>query len=375
QVLANLRPYAEAITAWLASNCQERSFLLQGQVLRDAQVWAADKSLSTQDYQFLAASEKELLRQSEALLAWQKQQNQQLEEAQIELIKKNQQLEQALRELKRTQSQLFQSEKMSSLGQLVAGVAHEINNPVSFIYGNLSHATEYVEDLFNLLKLYAKHYPQPVPEIQEETEAIALEFLIEDLPKLLASMKVGAERIREIVQSLRSFSRSDQPEMKRVDIHEGIDSTLNILRHRLKAIAGRPAILVVKDYGNLPKVECYAGQLNQVFMNILVNAIDAVETYQQDRGGIITIRTEVLEGNSHVRIRIEDNGSGMTKDVQARIFDSFFTTKPIGKGTGLGLSISYQIVVEKHGGQLKCISSAPGEGTEFLIEIPIRQQN
>jgi signal transduction histidine kinase len=342
--------------------------------LWDAQVWAADKSLSTQDYQFLAASEKEVLRQSEALLTWQKQQNQQLEETQMELIKKNQQLEQALQELQRTQAQLIQIEKMSSLGQLIAGVAHEINNPANFIYGNISYTTEYVEDLLKLLRLYAKHYPQPVPEIQEEAEAIDLEFMIEDFPKLLAGMKMGAERIREIVQSLRTFSRSDRSEMELVDIHEGIDSTLQILGHRLKVIALRLAILVVKDYGNLPKVECYAGQLNQVFMNILTNAIDAVEEYQQDGEGIITIRTEVLEGNSYVRIRIKDNGSGMTKDVQAHIFDSFFTTKPVGQGTGLGLSISYQIVVEKHCGQLKCIS-ALGEGAEFLIELPIRQQN
>jgi signal transduction histidine kinase len=380
QVLANLRPYAEAITAWLALNCQDRSFLLQGQVLRDAQVWAADKSLSTQDYQFLAASEKELLRQSEALLTGQKQQNQQLEQAlleleqtQIELINKNQQLEQTLQELKRTQAQLTQSEKMSSLGQLVAGITHEIKSPVGFIYGNLSHVTEYVENLFNLLKLYAKHYPQPVPEIQAETKAIDLEFLIEDLPKVLASMKVGAERIIEIVKSLRSFSRRDEADMKLVNIHEGIDSTLMILQNRLKAQAGNPGIQVIKEYGMLPLVECYAGQLNQVFMNILSNAIDAVAGYQQDKEGIITIRTEVLEGNSSIRIRIKDNGSGMTKDVQEHIFDPFFTSKPIGQGIGLGLSISYQIVVEIHSGQLKCIS-APGEGAEFLIELPIRQQ-
>jgi signal transduction histidine kinase len=374
QVLANLRPYAEAITAWLASDCQDQSFLLQGKVLWDAQVWAADKSLSTQDYQFLAASEKEVLRQSEALLTWQKQQNQKLEQTQMELIKKNQLLEETLRQLKLAQSQLIQTEKKSALGQLVAGIAHEINNPVSFIDSNLSYATEYADDLLNLLRLYKKHYPQPVPEIQEEAEAIDLEFMIEDFPKLLAGMKMGAERIREIVQSLRTFSRSDRSEMELVDIHEGIDSTLQILGHRLKVIALRLAILVVKDYGNLPKVECYAGQLNQVFMNILTNAIDAVEEYQQDGEGIITIRTEVLEGNSYVRIRIKDNGSGMTEDVQARVFDPFFTTKLVGQGTGLGLSISYQIVVEKHCGQLKCIS-ALGEGAEFLIELPIRQQN
>ena len=374
QVLANLRPYAEAITAWLASDCQDQSFLLQGKVLWDAQVWAADKSLSTQDYQFLAASENKVLRRSEALLTWQKKQNQQLEKTQMELIKKNQQLEQALRELRLTQSQLIQSEKNSALGQLIAGIAHEINNPAAFIYGNLNHATEYADELLNLLRLYAKHYPQPVPEIQEEAEAIDLEFLIKDLPKLLAGLKVGAERIIEIVKSLRSFTRSDQPEMKVVNIHEGIDSTLMILQNRLKARAGNTGIQVIKEYGMLPLVECYPGQLNQVFMNILSNAIDALEEYRQDKEGIITIRTEVLEENSHVRIRIKDSGSGVTEDARQRIFDPFFTTKPIGKGTGLGLSISYQIVVEKHCGQLKCIS-APGEGAEFLIELPIRQRN
>jgi signal transduction histidine kinase len=364
RVLANLRPYAEAFTAWLASDCQDQSWLLRGQALRDAQAWAADKNLSAQDYQFLAASEKEVLHQSEALLTWQNQQNEQKAIA----------LEQAFRELLQTQAQLIQSEKMSSLGQLFAGVTHQINNPVNFISGNLSYASKYVVDLLNLLKLYAKHYPQPVAEIQEELEAIDLEFLIEDLPKILSSIKVGADRIRVFVHSLRNFSRSDEAEMKLVDIHQGIDSTLMILQNRLKVKAGHPAIKVVKEYGNLPQVECYAGQLNQVFMNILTNAVDALENYKQDEEGMITIRTEVLDGNSHVRIRIKDNGSGMTEDVMTRLFDPFFTTKPQGKGTGLGLAISYQIVVKKHRGQLKCIS-APGEGAEFLIEILIRQQS
>ena len=358
QVLVNLRPYAEAIAAWLASDCLDLSCLLQGQVLRDVQAWAADKSLSVQDYQFLAASEKEALQQSEALLTWQKQQNQELE--------------QALRELRRTQSQLIQTEKMSSLGQLVAGVAHEINNPVSFISGNLTWVMEYTENLFNLVKLYAKHYPQPVLEIQKEVEEIELEFLMEDLPKILESMKIGAERIREIVRSLRSFSRLDEAEMKMVDIHEGIDSTLLILQNRLKAKAERSEIQVVKAYSRLPPVKCYPGQMNQVFMNILMNAIDALDNYKQEQPKTITICTEVVDVNSHIVIRIEDNGPGMTEDVKAQLFDPFFTTKPIGQGTGLGLSISYQIVVEKHGGQLQCIS-APGEGTEFIIEIPIRQ--
>ena len=357
QILTNLRPYAEAIAAWIASDCQDQSWLLQGQVLRDAQAWAADKSLSDKDYQFLAASEKEVLLQSEALLTWQKQQNQELE--------------QALLELKRTQSQLVQSEKMSSLGQLVAGVAHEITNPIRFVAGNVGHAIQYTDELLNLLRLYAKHYPHPLPEIQEEAEAIDVEFLIEDFPKLLVSMKMGADRIVEIVQSLRTFSRFDEATMKLIDIHKGIDSTLLILQNRLKCKAGHPEITVVKEYGNLPLVKCYPGQMNQVFMNILTNAIDALDDYKQDHPNTITIHTEVLDEN-HIVIRIKDNRPGMTENVKAQLFDPFFTTKPIGKGTGLGLSISYQIVVEKHNGQLKCIS-APGEETEFLIEIPIRQ--
>jgi len=329
RVLANLRPYAEAIAAWLASDCQDESWLLRGQALRDAQVWADDKSLSNQDYQFLGASEKQ-------------------------------------------QVQLIHTEKISSLGQLVAGVAHELNNPVSFIYGNLTYLTDYVEDLLNLLKLYAKHYPQPVPEIQEKAEAIDLEFLIEDLPKLLSSMHLGTERIREIVLSLRNFSRYDEPQMKQVDLHEGIDSTLLILQNRLKSRGDYAGTSIIKEYGVLPLVSCYPGQLNQVFMNIISNAIDALENHRRDEEGVISIRTEVLDGNSHVRIRIKDNGPGMSEDVKARIFDPFFTTRPQAKGTGLGLSISYQLVVKEHGGDLRCIS-APGEGTEFLIKLPIRQ--
>jgi signal transduction histidine kinase len=362
RVLANLRPYAEAFAAWLASDCQDQSWLLRGQALRDAQAWAADKNLSAQDYQFLAASEKEVLRQSEALLTWQNQQNQQKAVA----------LEQALRELQQTQAQLIQSEKMSSLGQLVAGVTHEINNPVQFILGNLDYAIAYTQDMLNLLKLYAQHYPQPVPEIQEVTEAIDLDFVIEDFPKILSSMRIGADRIRTIVQSLRSFSRSEEAKMELIDIHEGIESTLLILQNRLKATTDHPGITVLKAYSNLPRVKCYADQLNLVFMNIISNAIDALDNYKPNELGTITIHTELLDGNSHVMIRIKDNGSGMTEDVKARIFDPFFTTKPIGKGTGLGLSVSYQIVVEKHNGQLRCIS-APGEGAEFLIELPIRQ--
>lgn len=297
-----------------------------------------------------------------------------LQQSEAQLRNQAQRLEQALRELQQTQSQLVQSEKLSSLGQLVAGVAHEINNPVNFIYGNLTHAHDYTQDLIHLLNLYQQHYP-PVSEIIEEAEAIDLEFLIEDLPKLLSSMRVGAERIRQIVLSLRNFSRLDEADMKAVDIHEGIESTLLILHNRLKANSDRSGgIEVIKEYCPLPLVECYAQQLNQVFMNLVANAIDAFEMENRKipiQNPQIWIRTEVID-KSKVVIRIGDNGPGMTQEVRSKLFEPFFTTKPTGKGTGLGLSISHQIVVEKHGGQLKCFS-APGQGAEFIIEIPVRQ--
>jgi signal transduction histidine kinase len=295
------------------------------------------------------------------------------------------QLTQALQELQQTQTQLIQTEKMSSLGQLVAGVAHEINNPVNFIYGNVNYASEYVRDLLSLLKLYQHHYPAPEAEVQAKAHAIDLEFLADDLPKMLSSMRIGADRIRQIVLSLRNFSRLDQAEKKPVDIHEGIDSTLLILQHRFRATSDSQIISVVKHYGELPLVECYAGQLNQVFMNILSNAIDALQLRNEQllsegrpiELGQITITTQLLpepgdRGGSRVVIQIADNGPGMPETVRSRVFDPFFTTKPVGQGTGLGLSISYQVVVEKHGGVLKCISE-PGQGTEFWIEIPIYQ--
>jgi signal transduction histidine kinase len=265
---------------------------------------------------------------------------------------------------------------MSSLGQMVAGIAHEINNPISFIYGNLAYARQYASDLLDLVQLYSKHYPEPVPEIKDEIEALDLDFVCADFPKLLASMKEGANRIRGIVLSLRNFSRLDEAERKAVDIHEGIDSTLLLLQHRLKKHSSDCEIQLRKEYGSLPLVECYPSQLNQVFMNVLSNAIDALEMHHCPR--YITIRTEVKhEGAgihpSHVVIRIADNGSGIPEEVKQRIFDPFFTTKPIGLGTGLGLSISYSIIVEKHDGQLTC-NSTPGEGTEFVIKLPIQQK-
>ncbi|MBD2180106.1 PAS domain S-box protein [Planktothrix sp. FACHB-1355] len=288
------------------------------------------------------------------------------------------QIAQALQKLQQTQAQLIQSEKMSGLGQLVAGIAHEINNPVSFIHGNINYATGYIQDLLSLVKLYQQYYPKPVKEIEDKIEAIDLDFLLTDLPKLLSSMKVGTDRIRQIVLSLRNFSRLDEAEMKPVDIHEGIDNTLLILQHRFKENAARPSIKLDKNYGKLPLVECYPGQINQVFMNILSNAIDALEHLKfagverlNDCIPTICIRTEVA--NDSVQISIMDNGPGMTEEIRHKLFDPFFTTKPVGKGTGLGLSITYQIVVEKHAGKIECIS-APGKGAEFVVQIPIRRQ-
>lgn len=301
-----------------------------------------------------------------------------LQQRDVDLTEKNQQLEQALWKLKRTQFQLVQAEKISSLGQLVAGVAHEVNNPVSFISGNLHHSNQYVLDLLAVLKLYQQYLPNPPNEIQKEIEAVDLDYLIKDLPQMLSSMQVGIDRIRDIMQSLRNFSRTDEAGAKLADISAGLESTLLILQHRLKATDKRPAIEVIKDYGELPPIECFPGQINQVFMNILANAIDALEEHNGSRSyaeiqkhpNQIQVKTELM--GDRAIVRISDNGSGIPESVQTRMFDPFFTTKPVGKGTGLGLAISHQVVTETHNGMLSCISNT-GEGTEFVIQLPLRQ--
>ena len=340
-------------------------------------------------YANLTAASEELKRANEQL----EEANQTLElrvQARTQQLKdKNHSLKHAMQELKQTQTQLIQTEKMSSLGQMIAGIAHEINNPVNFVYGNITHVAEYIQDLLHLIELYQEHAPETPQDIQEEIEAIELDFILSDLPKLLSSMKIGAERIRSIVLSLRNFSRLDESEMKQVDIHEGIESTLLILQHRLKGNPGHCAIEIIKDYGELPPVECFPGQLNQVLMNLLANAVDALECYRKEdaetgfsklqgnsesnsrRSPTIQIHTTKVSQNS-VSIRIVDNGPGIPKAVQKRLFDPFFTTKPVGSGTGLGLAICYQIIVEKHGGQIRC-SSHPPDGAEFIVEIPIKQ--
>ncbi|MEA5602128.1 MASE1 domain-containing protein, partial [Nostoc sp. UHCC 0252] len=295
-----------------------------------------------------------------------------------ELNEKNTTLEQALQTLKRTQLQMIQSEKMSALGQMVAGVAHEINNPVNFIYGNLTHLSRYIQGLFRALQLYQQHYPNPPQTLHTELDKLELEFLQEDLTNILESMQIGTERISTIVLSLRNFSRLDEAEVKTVDIHEGIDSTLVILQHRFQETSDRPQIQLIKEYGQLPLIECNAGSLNQVFMNLLSNAVDGLEESNQGRSfqdisanpSTISIHTRQIDTNQ-VMITISDNGIGISKEIRSKLFDPFFTTKPVGKGTGLGLFISYQIVTQKHGGNLWCDSTL-GKGTKFVIEIPLK---
>jgi signal transduction histidine kinase len=333
--------------------------------------------------------QKELQAKNERLLTSQRQEKQRTLE-----------LEEALHKLQQTEVQLIQAEKMSSFGKIAAGIAHEINNPVNFIYGNLYHANEYIQDLFELITLYTQTYTQPTEKINRKIQDIELDFIQSDLPKLLESMQVGAERIRQTVSLLKNFFHLHEAELKFVNINQDIDNTLFLLQYHLDAKAGRSKINVIKNYSNLPLVKCYASELNQVFMNMLTNAIDALDekygklkldsdmwsvrgnpeqerefvrsplTPDQSQTPTIEISTESVD-EAKVIIRIADNGSGMTEEVSQRLFDPFFSTKPVGSGTGLGLTISYQIIVEKHRGQLG-VTSERGNGTEFVIEIPIQ---
>lgn len=287
-------------------------------------------------------------------------------ESEAQLREKATELQQALHELQKTQAQLIQTEKMSSLGQMVAGIAHEINNPAAFIYGNITYAQEYLQDLLNLVELYQQEYPNPTPEIQTKVSEIELEYLVEDLPKLLNSLKMGAERIRDLILSLRNFSRLDEAEVKKVNLHQGIDSTLLILSNRITP----EGITVIKNYGNLPLVECSPAQINQVFMNIIGNAIDSLHEQKQQPYKEIAILTETVS-SSQIQVRIRDNGSGIPPEIIDKIFDPFFTTKQVGQGTGLGLAICFKII-EKHEGKIN-VNSQEGQKTEVTISLPVKQ--
>ncbi len=347
------------------------------------------RELNLQQQQALAALSRQVISQLELRVnvAKLKENINHRQQAEKALRSKNQGLMLILNKLRQTQVQLILSEKMSSLAQMVAGIAHEINNPINFIHGNLNYLNTGLQDLVDLVSLYQKHYPHPHEEIKRKVDDIDVNFLIRDLPKILASMAVGTKRIENIILSLRNFARLDESEIKLVNIHEGLDNTLLILQHKLNGTAVYPEIEVIKEYGNLPLIECYAAQLNQTFLNILTNAIDAIENlWSQNTNNIhsqhnsshlqpakptIRIRTEISPEN-YLVVKISDNGVGIADATQKRMFDLFFTTKSIGKGTGLGLSISYQIVVKKHGGYLK-YQTQLGKGTEFIIEIPLKK--
>ena len=353
--------------------------LMDGQPIHNSEGIVSQYSLLATDITFRKQAELDL-KEAKRLL---EQTNQELEvrvqQRTSALFQEKERAEEAFRQLQQMQLQLIQTEKMSALGNLMAGVAHEINNPVGFLAGNLQPAEAYVQDLFGLIDLYQKKYPTIDSDICDQIESIELEYLREDLPKLISSMNAGVERLTDISASLRIFSRVDSDRPIAFNIHQGLDSTLLILRHRLKANETRPEIEVVKEYKDLPLVECYAGQLNQVFLNLMANAIDALEESQQEYSfedfkatpHQIKIRTQLFEDQQQVLIGIADNGPGMTAEVQACIFDQSFTTKAVGKGTGLGLAIARQIIADKHGGRLYCRSQL-GQGAEFLIELPVQ---
>ncbi|MEO1386360.1 MAG: response regulator [Cyanobacteria bacterium J06634_6] len=349
EVLARVRVHLQVQN--LARTLQEQNHLLKGEIEQRQ------------------TAEAKLVEANQAL----ENLNHQLEER---VEERTRDLSEALKTVKKTQVQLIQQEKLSALGQLVAGIAHEINNPVNFIHGNIDHASGYADDLLSLFNLYEQHYPDPVDAIKSKREDIDVVFLTEDLPKLLNSMQVGTDRIRDIVLSLRIFSRLDEAEVKDVDIHEGIDSTLLILNSRLKSPDMPFPISVEKSYSDLPKVKCYPGQLNQVYMNILSNAIDALEEFfdnnnEEDWRPTIEIFTKPVDDDK-VSICIRDNGPGIPEALLEKIFDPFFTTKAVGKGTGLGMSISHEIISEKHHGSLTCCRLEP-HGTEFTVTIPTFQ--
>jgi len=294
-----------------------------------------------------------------------------LRRLQTKLQENNMQLSQAMEDLQKAQLHLIQNEKMAALGQLVAGIAHEINNPISFIYGNLKYTSQYIKDLVAIIQVYQQEIPNPTNKIQQIIEEVDLNFVMNDVQSLVDAMNRGVERIRGVVLSLQNFSRSDEAQLKQVDIHEGIDNTLVMLQHRLVTTKSRPTIEIHKDYRS-SSVTCYPSQLNQVFMHLLNNAIDALEGERQaESHPQIRISTEMTANNT-VKVCVADNGKGITEQVISRVFDPFFTTKPVGQGTGLGLSISYQIIVQKHQGKLTC-HSIPSQGSEFIIEIPLHQ--
>lgn len=367
RVNQQVQNYLDAVEALLAEDDEQLSFT-HPQLLK-IQTAAEGSLLNALDAvvaQYQAESDQE-----QAAIAKHQQDLYQISlDATATAQQKAQELQQAMTELTQAQTHLIQAEKLSSIGQLVSGVAHEINNPVNFIYGNIGHAEEYLQDFLKMLDLYQEHYPNPAAEIRTTAAEIDLDFICTDFPKLLESIKMGAERICQIVRSLRNFSRADQSYLEATNIHDGIEGTLMILSNRLKSDSHRPTIEIQRQYGDLPLVECYPGQLNQVFMNILANAIDALDE-SPPTAPRIRIQTAVVDQN-WIEIRIADNGPGIAAETQTHIFKPFFTTKGVGKGTGLGMSISHEIITEQHAGQLTCVSQ-PQKGTEFIIQIPQQQ--